>query len=692
MGLYLLKSSLALLLFLAVYELFLRKDTFFRRNRMYLLLSLIGSMILPLIHFPDFFSLFREEAYPSAEAGLPYLTVGLKDAVTAAYQTEPGRISLSLMNGLVVVYLAGVIFVLGRLLSQALYLWKLARQADVQQVADSRVYFHTGSISHFSLFHLVFLNRRLISEQNGEISSILAHEQVHIRHWHSLDLLLAEAVTIILWFNPFLWLYRFRIQEVLEFIADREVLDTGCERAEYQAILVNQALGIPVFSITSKFNQVQLKKRITMLSKIKSSPLAHLKALAVIPVFLVVIMLSSWKNQSSNANEKINVSGKVVAEADGNPLSGAAVIISGTTIGTVTDQEGAFKIETAKGDQLVISFVGFETAVVSARDEKPMLVKMKRNVVSLEEGSVSPGNSDGKANTVTVVASNKESLYIIDGKEVAFSEVNGLDPEKIEQINVLKNEEAVKKYGEKGKDGVVLIRLKKELAVPVENQSKQDTARKSGELFTIVEQMPEFPGGNEAFREFINMNLRYPEEAVKKGMQGKVFVCFTVDVNGKVKDAKVVRGVDPLFDVEALRVINLSPAWKPGIQRGKPVDVSFTMPVQFSLNNKNEVFTVVEEMPMFQGGTYEKFREYIVRNITYPVAAKSKKIQEQIFVQFVVSPEGKVVDAKILRGNDPDLCQEALRVVNSSPDWKPGKQRGKEVAVQFTFPIEFKLQ
>ncbi|MFN8208704.1 MAG: TonB family protein [Bacteroidales bacterium] len=648
-------------------------------------------MILPLLHFPDLLSFFREEAYPSAEAGLPYLTVGLRDAVTAAYQAEPGGISLSLMNGLVVIYLAGVIFVLGRLITQAFYLLKLARRADVQQVADSRIFFHNGSISHFSLFHLVFLNRRLISEQNGEISRILAHEQVHIRQWHSLDLLLAEIVTVILWFNPFLWLYRFRMQEVLEFIADREVLDGGCERAEYQAILVNQALGIPVFSITSKFNQVQLKKRITMLSKIKSSPLAHLKALAVIPVFLVVILLSSWNNQAESGLAKLTAKGQVVAEATNNPLAGSAVIIQGTTVGTITDAEGAFKIEAAKGDKLVISFVGFETEVVLLQDENPILVKMKQRVIALEEGKVVPEKSGEKFSDGTGKLPDN-LMYVIDGKESTYAEVNSLEPKNIESINVVKSESAIKLFGAKGKNGVIEVKTVKAKVQTGENKILPDTTGKGQETFYVVEQMPEFPGGNEGFREFINMKLQYPEEAVKKGIQGKVFVNFIVDANGMVKDAKVVRGVDPLLDVEALRVINNSPAWKPGIQRGQPVDVAFTMPVTFSLNNKNEVFYVVEEMPEFQGGSAEKFREYLMNNIKYPAEAKSKKIQEQIFVQFVVSASGKVEDAKVVRGMDPDLIREALRVVNASPDWKPGKQRGKEVAVSFTFPIDFKLK
>lgn len=103
-------------------------------------------------------------------------------------------------------------------------------------------------------------------------------------------------------------------------------------------------------------------------------------------------------------------------------------------------------------------------------------------------------------------------------------------------------------------------------------------------VFFIVEDMPEFPGGDLALRKHIAQNIRYPEIAKENGIQGRVFVQFVVNKKGMVEQIKVVRGVDPSLDKEAIRVIQNLPKWKPGQQRGKPVKVSFTVPINFQLN------------------------------------------------------------------------------------------------------------
>jgi TonB family protein len=108
--------------------------------------------------------------------------------------------------------------------------------------------------------------------------------------------------------------------------------------------------------------------------------------------------------------------------------------------------------------------------------------------------------------------------------------------------------------------------------------------------------------------------------------------------------------------------------------------------------DEEPVFIIVEDMPKFQGGDQSNFRMYIQQNLHYPDSASAKGISGRVFVQFVVNSKGNVVNAKIVRGVDPYLDAEALRVVNSSPRWEPGKQRGKPVSVQFTFPIAFVLQ
>ncbi|MBN1924937.1 MAG: TonB family protein [Prolixibacteraceae bacterium] len=118
-------------------------------------------------------------------------------------------------------------------------------------------------------------------------------------------------------------------------------------------------------------------------------------------------------------------------------------------------------------------------------------------------------------------------------------------------------------------------------AVPVIEEDEGDEA--DAEVFVIVEDMPEFPGGELALRKWIANNIKYPVIAAENGIQGKVYVQFVVDRDGSVSNARIARGVDPSLDQEALRVVNNLPKWKPGMQRGKPVRVSYTVPINFQL-------------------------------------------------------------------------------------------------------------
>lgn len=103
------------------------------------------------------------------------------------------------------------------------------------------------------------------------------------------------------------------------------------------------------------------------------------------------------------------------------------------------------------------------------------------------------------------------------------------------------------------------------------------------EVYLVVEQMPEFPGGNMELQRFLANSVKYPIEAAKKGIQGKVFVSFVIGKDGSVKDAKVVRRADPLLDAEGLRVVKIMPNWQPGKQKGKTVNVQYTVPINFVL-------------------------------------------------------------------------------------------------------------
>ena len=114
-------------------------------------------------------------------------------------------------------------------------------------------------------------------------------------------------------------------------------------------------------------------------------------------------------------------------------------------------------------------------------------------------------------------------------------------------------------------------------------ETEEEEEEEEAQVFFIVEDMPEFPGGELALRKYIANAIKYPVIAQENGIQGKVYVTFVVDKDGGISDARIARGVDPSLDKEALRVVNALPKWKPGKQRGKPVRVSYTVPINFVL-------------------------------------------------------------------------------------------------------------
>ena len=248
--------------------------------------------------------------------------------------------------------------------------------------------------------------------------------------------------------------------------------------------------------------------------------------------------------------------------------------------------------------------------------------------------------------------------------------------------------------------------------------SKQASKGNAGEEnLPVWDGAPKFPGGNP--QRYIAENLRYPAEAIEKGIEGKVYVQFVIDTAGKVTTPKVVRGIHPLLDAEAIRLINEMPDWMPGQVNGKPVNGSFFLPVNFvlpenaqktpetasgesllqraagnaqsgkdTLIEQGEVFMVVEDMPKFPAGNIQ---QYVADNLRYPAAARENGIEGKVYVRFVIDTTGKAVAPEIVRGVSPELDAEALRLIREMPAWKPGMQRGKPVRVSFTLPINFRL-
>lgn len=238
------------------------------------------------------------------------------------------------------------------------------------------------------------------------------------------------------------------------------------------------------------------------------------------------------------------------------------------------------------------------------------------------------------------------------------------------------------------------------LAADMTNNTHLSLSSKSREMneqvFTVVEKMPSFPGGDAELLKYIATNIKYPKESQDNGEQGRVICSFIVGRDGSVNNPEVLRGVTPLLNEEAVRVINTMPRWNPGMQRGKAVAVKYTVPITFRLKSpveeaKEETLTVVDVMPQYPGRDRELLK-FIAQSIKYPTDAQEAGVQGRVICSFVVDKKGNIVEPKIIRGIDPSLDAEALRVIGMMPRWTPGRQDGKAVRVLYTVPITFRLQ
>lgn len=238
------------------------------------------------------------------------------------------------------------------------------------------------------------------------------------------------------------------------------------------------------------------------------------------------------------------------------------------------------------------------------------------------------------------------------------------------------------------------------LAADMTNNTHLSLSSKSREMneqvFTVVEKMPSFPGGDAELLKYIATNIKYPKESQDNGEQGRVICSFIVGRDGSVNNPEVLRGVTPLLNEEAVRVINTMPRWNPGMQRGRAVAVKYTVPITFRLKSpveeaKEETLTVVDVMPQYPGGDRELLK-FIAQSIKYPTDAQEAGVQGRVICSFVVDKKGNIVEPKIIRGIDPSLDAEALRVIGMMPRWTPGRQDGKAVRVLYTVPITFWLQ
>ena len=542
---YDLKVALLVAAFYMFYRLLLSHETFHRTNRLVLLATAIASFILPLCVIT-----LHKTVVVSGHGLVSLEGLGMAEVADAA---EPQMPLWQIVA--IVVFFVGLAVTLGHTLIGILKVWRLVSHSERHQEPDGIVVCVTDrDVSPFSFCRYIVLSR---SDYEAHEASVLAHERGHIRQRHSMDVLLVDTLTALQWFNPAMWMLRQDLRAIHEYEADAAVLSQGINMRQYQYLLIQKAVATCGYSVANGITHSTLKNRIhMMLTNKKTNRASWLKLLAMLPIVGAALALNAetvnhyvYEDTQEQPQKKVVKKGRKASQ----------VKVNAKTIEVKTDKD----------------VVTGENVTVELNADKQKSTGKK--LVFLDE-----------------VLEGPEPLIVIDGKVATVEQLKALDQEEIDNITVLKKakeplEVYAKHFNADTSNGILFINTKeyvkngKKEVVDVAVKKSEEEAEPEG-AFDVVEQMPEFPGGAAGMMKFIAENVKYPEEAYSKGIDGRVLVQFIIEKDGSVTNVKVIKKVNDAIDAEAVRVVKAMPKWKPGKQNGREVRVKYTIPVSFRLS------------------------------------------------------------------------------------------------------------
>ncbi|THD69045.1 TonB family protein [Robertkochia marina] len=727
------------LLFLLVYDLFLKKETFFNWNRLYLLVTPLISMVVPFIQLEA----LKTTAPEPLTKALPVMFLEPATlAATAAASQHPGwnlnawewlAISGSAIALLLFLYKLGMLF-------------RLRLHATVRRFREYlQVEVPEGEVA-FSFFRQIFLGKKVLERKHDHI---IEHELVHIRENHSWDLLYFEILRILFWFNPLVYIFQARMTELHEYIADAKMAGNH-KKETYQYLLEEVFQTQNISFINSFFNHSLIKKRIVMLHQSRSKAIKKFKYLLMLPLVLGMLVYTSCEQKNA-----MEVATEDLIE---NPKLKAYYL--------------KFK-DTGISDDVLL--------------EDPLLQRAKvlLHKESLEE------NEFYELIAIRILheeSSRKQSNYSWEGKEAYskwlkadYADYNGsvkdlLNPRQPVLFSRTEINPKAKKYyveykamldaganlselteqlHSKTPNGEVmseenfyrsgaLFLLKKD-AYKLSKDLEEELSRlgnmsyeeylasrkkQKGDVYTFMtiaekpsfnvpceEEQSAFACFKESLDAHVRNTFRYPAEAQEKGIQGRVFLNFKIDTDGSVSVLQS-RAPHELLDAEARRIIEALPKLTPGKKAdGTPVAITFAYPIIFKLGtapvneasgSKNYLsggedvpFTVIPVKPSFktpcENGqlAFECFKEkldaHVIQHFRYPQEALNQGIEGRAYINFRINTDGSVT---ILNTRAPHqlLDQEARRIIEALPEFNPGADKdGNPLPVTFAYPIVFKL-
>ena len=621
--LYSIKSAIVLTLLYLPYMLMLRRESFFRFNRMVLLSILLLSLVLPLCNIP-WMSLDHQPVVQAAQ--LQMLEMGIPVHVLPEVQVLAEGAASQGTSRFSVFFLVSLIYIIGMVALLMMRLWQVARlQFGLRQGVlwhndeqGVRIYCHSGDVAPFSWMRNIVINEKDYDEAGREI---VLHEMGHIQGRHSWDVVLLTLVQMLQWWNPLCYVLGISLRDVHEYEADNYVLQQGVSAQGYQLLLIRKAVGSGSYAFANSFNHSLTKKRITMMKKIKSNPWMKSKALYVIPV--AALALSAFATPKFVAPIE-----ETVTKLEGKGTENSANL-------QVLEQENGSVVQKDMA-QSSAENVTSEEVKQQDTDEQPLFVL------------------DGK---IIEIPEDMKDINFKRMHEEQLTKLLNINAEDVESIAVLQKDEATKVWGDKGSNGAFVIATKKETKEP-ESQNvvynkqtgtndpvlkdlvkKLPGAEMDGDgnitvggksvskimlndkevlnnndtIYNVVKERAKFPGGDAEIFKFLSENMRYPKLCQEFGVQGRVIVRFVIEKDGSITHIEKVRGAgktlsevevtsykqehpdspeqlkagqdlgDLLFE-EAKRVLELMPKWEPAKDEdGNPVRSIFNLPVMFRL-------------------------------------------------------------------------------------------------------------
>jgi len=503
---YLLKVNLSLLLFYFGYRLFLKQFTFYSLNRIYLLLGLIYSSLYPLINLADLF-----KSNPEIKQQISNISPDWQYSVSYVNSTSPVPDSIY-WQVVILIFWTGVTLMLVRLIIQLISLLILHRKSKPAVSGNYNFRIVSKKVNPFSFWKTIYLNPEY--HEPKELQSILEHEQVHIKQLHSLDVLLAEICIVFYWFNPAVWLIKDSIQANLEFITDLKVLNSGIDSREYQYALLKINV-LPQNTLpVNNFHLLTIKRRIAMMNKRQSNQIKKGIYILLLPAIMCLVLIVTNSKAALNGCQLGSVIAnlpqmpKIIginSELTSEGIKSSESVMLQNKNQSVGNSELSIPADTTKPKNVVIKLTTMGDSMKTG-DKKPLFIvdgievkgPGKLNPENIDkiavlkgaagtakygaEGSngvieittktaAMPALTDTKSSTaislrqvqsekVSLGGLNNNELILLNGKEVEKSVLNDLSVMSIATIEVFKDEKALNKFGEKGRNGVIVITTK----------------------------------------------------------------------------------------------------------------------------------------------------------------------------------------------------------------------------------------